>query len=312
MMHLAKNPAVNIKPGTLIIGKWNKNRYKVVKQLGYGSIGAVYLVQSRIGQYALKIGYDKMGIISEVNALRRLTSVQGQSLGPFFVEMDDWNGWTFYVMEYIHGQPLLSFVKKKGSEWVAVLMLQLLSELEKLHRQGRVFGDLKPENLLVAESPPRIRWLDVGGVTKIGRSVKEFTSFYDRAYWGAGSRKAEPSYDLFSFTMIFIHLAYPNRFPKKEEGIRQLEKKITMSPLLNKYRSILFGALGGTYESAEAMRVALLRKVSSTLDVQQSMNSRVVQRRRKKRQKRKTLKTMFIMTFLFLLFLLYLNFKGMI
>ncbi len=232
MIHLTKNQAVNIQPGNIIVGKWQRNRYKIIKRLGYGSIGAVYLVQSQLGLSALKIGYDKVGIISEVNALKRLTNVKGQSLGPFFIEMDDWNGWTYYVMEYLRGEPLLSFIQQKGSEWIAVFMLQLLTELDNLHRENWVFGDLKPENLLVVGPTPKIRWLDVGGVTQIGRSIKEFTSFFDRAHWGAGSRRAEPSYDLFSFVMVFLNLAYPKQFSKNGEGIRQLERKIMISPFL--------------------------------------------------------------------------------
>ena len=306
MMHLAKNPAANIKPGTLIIGKWHKNRYQIVKQLGYGSIGAVYLVRSPVGHYALKIGYDNMGIISEVNALKRLTSVQGQSLGPFFVEMDDWNGWTFYVMEYIHGQPLFSFVQKNGREWIVVLMLQLLAELKKLHGEGYIFGDLKPDNLLV--SGQRIRWLDVGGVTKIGHSVKEFTSFYDRAHWGAGTRKAEPSYDLFSVAVIFIHLACPHQLPKKEAGIKQLEKLVLASRTLHPYQSILIGALRGAYEHAGKLHGALLEKASGVQ--RPAAASRVEKKRLKRRKKRSLFKSIIVMAFLFLLFFIYLHFKG--
>lgn len=309
MMHITKNPAVNVQPGTLIVGKWHRHRYKILKRLGYGSIGAVYLVHSSVGLYALKIGYDKMSIISEVNALKRLTSVQGQSLGPFFVEMDDWNGWTFYVMEYIKGESLFSFVQQKGKEWIVVLMLQLLKELNQLHEQGYIFGDLKPDNLLVSGPSPRIRWLDVGGVTKIGRSVKEFTSYYDRAYWGSGSRKADPSYDLFSVAMIWIHLAHPRFVFKKEAGLRELEKKVMTNRETRPYRSIVIGALRGSYTSAETMRRAILLRVNETN--QPVITSRVEQKRFKKRKKRSTLKVMFVMTFLFSLFLLYLQFKGL-
>ena len=40
----------------------------------------------------------------------------------------------------------------------------------------------------------------------MGSSIKEFTEFYDRGYWGLGSRKAEPSYDLFAVAMIMIQM----------------------------------------------------------------------------------------------------------
>lgn len=308
MMHITKNRAVNLKPRTLITGKWNQNRYQVVKQLGYGSIGAVYLVQSSHRLYALKIGFDKMGIISEVNTLRQLSSVQGQSLGPFFVEMDDWNGWTFYVMEYIRGQSVASFVKEKGNEWIAVFMLQLLSELDQLHEQGYIFGDLKPDNLIVTGPSPRVRLLDVGGVTKIGRSVKEFTSFYDRAYWGVGSRKAEPSYDLFSVAMVFFHVAHPDVGLKKEDGIKQIERKVSIHPYLKRYSSIFSGAFRGVYANAQMMREAMLMIDSGTKNHHKSM-SRMEQKKARKRKK-KMLQWSFVMTFLFLLFLLYLLFKG--
>lgn len=309
MMHITKNRAVNIKPRTLITGKWHQNRYQVMKQLGYGSIGAVYLVQASNGLYALKIGFDKMGIISEVNTLRQLSSVQGQSLGPFFVEMDDWNGLTFYVMEYIHGQSVASFIKNKGSEWIVVFMLQLLTELEKLHQEGYIFGDLKPDNLIVTGPSPRIRLLDVGGVTKIGRSVKEFTSFYDRAYWGVGSRKAEPSYDLFSLAMVFFHVAHSDASFKKEDGIKQIEKKLSTHPYLKRYHSIFHGAFRGVYPNAKMMREALL-SVDGGMQTDRCLMSRREQKKAKKQKQKKMVRFAILMTFLFLVILLYLQFKG--
>ena len=83
------------------------------------------------------------------------------------------------------------------------------NDLDKLHENGWVFGDLKPENLIVTGPPPKIRCIDVGGTTIQGRAIKEFTEFYDRGYWGLGSRKAEPTYDLFAVAMIMINTAYP-------------------------------------------------------------------------------------------------------
>lgn len=309
MMHITKNRAANIQPRTLIIGKWHQNRYRVIQPLGTGSIGAVYLVQASNGLYALKIGFDKMGIISEVNTLRQLSSVQGQSLGPFFVEMDDWNGLTFYVMEYIHGQSVSSFIKQKGNEWIIVFMLQLLTELDKLHRQGYIFGDLKPENLIIAGPSPRVRLLDVGGVTKIGRSVKEFTSFYDRAYWGAGSRKAEPSYDLFSLAMVFFHVAHPDVSFNKQDGMKQIERKLSIHPYLKRYRSVFNGAFRGEFMDAQTMRGALLM-IDGGMKQDYRFMSRSEQKKAKKRKRRKLVRFAFMMTFLFLLFLLYLHFKG--
>ncbi|MFP3326058.1 hypothetical protein R0K05_23690, partial [Planococcus sp. SIMBA_160] len=48
---------------------------------------------------------------------------------------------------------LLEFVKQKGDEWIVVLMIQLLSNLAHLHKEGWIFGDLKPDNLIVSGPP---------------------------------------------------------------------------------------------------------------------------------------------------------------
>ena len=310
MTHILKNQEVSLSPGTSISGKWYQHRYQIVRKLGSGAIGTVYLAQSKQGFVALKIGPDPFAIASEANVLKRFSKVQGASLGPYFIEMDDWQKnrrhYTFYVMEYLQGQPFFSFLRKKGREWIGLLVLQLLSDLEKLHEAGWVFGDLKPDNLLITESPPRIRWIDVGGTTQIGRSIKEYTEFFDRGYWGLGSRKAEPSYDLFAVAMIFFNAAYPNRFKKTGEGLTLLEKKLKESDMLRGYERLLMKAIRGQYEKASHMRADLVHHLNG---------SRVGRTRTSKRsrknvdRKQKTsgwTETGLVVSFLLFFYLLYL------
>ncbi|ETI70708.1 serine/threonine protein kinase [Neobacillus vireti] len=264
MNHTLKNQ-YNLRPGTIITGKWHGNNYTIVKELGYGANGVVYLAKHKNTQVALKMSDNGMSITSEVNVLKSFAKVQGpQTLGPSLLDVDDWRilqggpAISFYVMEYIQGPDLLSFLHKKGKSWAIVLFLQLLSDLEVLHENGWVFGDLKPENLIVTGPPPRIRCIDVGGTTMQGRAIKEFTEFYDRGYWGLGSRKAEPSYDLFSAAMIMINSAYPNRFKKTTGGISQIREAIRQKPELLKFEKALVKALQGHYSHAKQMRVDLL------------------------------------------------------
>src|SRR5699024_9965099 len=129
-------------------------------------------------------------------------------------------------MEYIQGMGMHSFIRRYGNQWVGPFLLQLLNDLEALHQAGWVFGDLKLDNVLIDIKPPRVRLVDVGGTTQVGRSIKEYTEFYDRGYWELGSRKAEPSYDLFAVVMIFIHVFYPNRFEKRGDSFALLNRKI--------------------------------------------------------------------------------------
>ncbi|WP_026569006.1 MULTISPECIES: serine/threonine-protein kinase [Sediminibacillus] len=249
-----------LPPGTIISGKWHRNQYKIVKKLGNGAVGTVYLCDHQGNRAALKISSSGSSITTEVNVLKTLKKVQGNgSLGPSLLDVDDWlhpSGarYSFYVMEYVNGQGLGTFIRLNGDDWLGTFMMQLLGDLEHLHRSGWVFGDLKTENLLVASSPPRVRWIDVGGTTQIGRSIKEYTEFYDRGYWNMGSRKAEPSYDLFALAMVMLHVYHPGRFDKGNQPEKTLMNKLGSTRQLKRFQVPLKKALKGTYTSSSQMK----------------------------------------------------------
>ncbi|MBU8881400.1 protein kinase [Bacillus sp. FJAT-29790] len=269
MNHSLKNQC-KVNPGTIIEGKWHHNRYTIVKELGYGANGIVYLAQFRNQQVALKMSDNGLSITSEVNVLKSFAKVQGSALGPSLLDVDDWihrNGQiSFYVMEYIQGPDLLTFIQQKGQPWTEVLILQLLTDLDKLHQNGWVFGDLKPDNLIVTGPPSKIRCIDVGGTTIQGRAIKEFTEFFDRGYWGLGTRKADPGYDLFAVAMILINIAYPKRFNKTSGDMKQLESMVRQKKELQKYKEVIFNSLQGKYGSAQEMRNAMLQTIQAQPD----------------------------------------------
>ena len=254
-----------VNTGTVIEGKWHHHRYTIVKQLGFGATGVVYLARNANQFVALKMSDNGMSVTSEVNVLKSFAKVQGDCLGPSLLDVDDWiqpNGIiSFYVMEYIQGPDLLSFIQQKGASWIEVLIQQLLSDLQQLHENGWVFGDLKPDNLIVTGPPHRIRCIDVGGTTIQGRAIKEFTEFFDRGYWGLGSRKADPGYDLFAVAMILMNFAYPNRFSKTTGEHNQLFFMLRQKPELKKMEPIIVNALMGKYASAQEMRSSMLQHI---------------------------------------------------
>ena len=104
-----KNP-FNVNCGTVIQGKWHQNSYKVIKELGSGANGTVYLVDFNGNKAALKISSEPMTVTSEVNVLKSFSKAQGVTLGPSLLDVDDWivggHQFSFYVMEYIRGTSL--------------------------------------------------------------------------------------------------------------------------------------------------------------------------------------------------------------
>ena len=298
MSNTTKNHS-KVPPGTVISGKWLKNQYKIIKMLGAGANGIVYLANHQGQLVAIKISDDYGSIASEMNVLKSFSKVQGSSLGPYLFHGDDWE-WKgeclpFYVMEYIQGDDLLTFIKRKGDDWVGILLLQLLANLEHLHNQGWIFGDLKPENLIVMSPSHSIRCIDVGGTTMIGRSVKEFTEFFDRGYWGFGSRKAEPSYDLFAVAMIGINVYYPNRFQKQTDTRKQLLRVVESVDGLNVYKGVIRKALLGEYNSAREMRGELLLAMQTKADSQTSRQTVVKKRSGNKKKHGGFVETFFIL-----------------
>ena len=263
MMNPSLKNLCKVIPGTIIEGKWHHNRYTIIKELGFGANGIVYLARHNSKQVALKMSDNGMSITSEVNVLKSFAKVQGSALGPSLLDVDDWERpgkrVSFYAMEFIKGPDFLAFLQQKGPDWTGVMILQLLADLQLLHENGWVFGDLKPDNLIVTGPPARIRCIDVGGTTMQGRSIKEFTEFFDRGYWGLGSRKAEPSYDLFAVGMIMVNTAYPKRFTKKSGGISEIMDKVKQSRELKIYEKVIYKALTGEYHSAREMRAELLQ-----------------------------------------------------
>ncbi|MFC0525637.1 protein kinase family protein [Pontibacillus salicampi] len=278
MNHPGKNQVIDIQPGTIVTGKWYSRSYRIVKKLGSGACGAVFLAQYNRTPVAIKFGFNQTTITSEVNVLKSFQKVQGTPLGPSLMDVDDWvkrDGTTtsFYVMEYLRGKELIPFMQSHGEEWLGVLMVQLLEDLEKLHQAGWVFGDLKTENLIVTYPPARLRWIDVGGTTLQGRAIKEYTEFYDRGYWGMGSRKAEASYDLFALAMVMLHIYYPKRFERGKDGEKTLATKLNQCKELRAYRGVIHHALSGKFHSSGQMKAAVQQIVWDDRLRQQSSKS---------------------------------------
>ena len=305
-VRLSKNRNIEFIPGTIIVGKWHQKQYQIIKRLGYGARGTVFLAHSEHGRVALKFGFDNSGVTSEVNVLNKFSKVQGEPLGPYLYDVDDWvtkkGTYSFYAMEYINGTPLLECIRVRGFEWAGVFLLQLLKDLDRLHQAGWVFGDLKPDNIVVTGPPLKVRWLDVGGTTLIGRSIKEYTEYFDRGYWGMGSRKAEPSYDLFSVAMIMINAADGGQMKKGPTPEKQLTQHILTHRKLAPYSEVLIKAISGKYIRAENMRKELLAKINETYNKEKrNTNAKPLRSKKKKEWKG----TLVLASIIFLAYVLY-------
>jgi len=260
---------LRLAPGSVVTGKWKGGRYRVERLLGEGANGRVYLVEHGRRLYAMKVGGDAVDLQSEINALRALAARRRRA-EPFLVAVDDFvhrdgSEHPFYIMRYVRGRALHEYLQREGADWFPLVGYNLLGRLAELHEAGFAFGDLKRENVLVGDYG-RVELVDYGGATAFGKSVRQFTELYDRGYWNAGSRTAEPGYDLFSFAVLCLHLFEGRRLLQLSQTLlpqnrspAELIRLTESHPALKPFAGWLQRALRGEFASAREAAAAWQR-----------------------------------------------------
>ncbi|KAL9251183.1 Serine/threonine-protein kinase AGC1-7-like protein [Drosera capensis] len=136
--------------------------FRLLKRLGYGDIGSVYLVELRgtNTHFAMKV-MDKASLASRNKLLRAQTEreILGLLDHPFLPTLyTHFETDKFYclVMEFCSGGNLHSLRQKQPSKYFSeeaarFYASEVLLALEYLHMLGIVYRDLKPENVLVRD-----------------------------------------------------------------------------------------------------------------------------------------------------------------
>ncbi|UOF91832.1 protein kinase [Fodinisporobacter ferrooxydans] len=276
---------LDIPIGTVLTGKWYRGRYKILRKLGNGANGQVYLAESTGRTYALKLSENAGELALEYQILKDIRGkTVSNTVGPAVFELDDWENSShtrfFFVMEYVEGCSLAQFVAKKGHKWVAVMISQVLKNVHILHTLGYVFGDLKLDNCLVVEQTATVRMIDFGGVTPFGKGIRQYTEWVDRAWWEQGTRRADQWYDAFAVAMMIVRLLMPEISKKLEADSRnytgeqlwnslqeQMKEQCRSKTEIRVWLPILKKAWAGGYTSLLLMREDVLDLMQMQLHV---------------------------------------------
>ncbi|NVB41949.1 serine/threonine protein kinase [Pseudenhygromyxa sp. WMMC2535] len=156
-------------------GELVQGRYHLLRELGRGGMGTVYLAERTDNHetFAIKLlneRYLERGdiadrFIQEAQAVSRIDHPNVVSITDFG-RLED--GTTFLVMEHLQGESLAALCKREAPlPWPRVrhIMLQICDALQAAHDAAVIHRDIKPDNILRlshGDDPDFIKVLDFG------------------------------------------------------------------------------------------------------------------------------------------------------
>ena len=156
----------SLEPGDVATPGTRIHQYELIRQLGRGGMGTVFLARdTRLGRrVAIKFLRTSDADITRRFVLEaRATARCSHENIVVIYEVGEFQGSPFMVLEYLQGQPLNKLIdgQRLVSHRAVELLVPVVRALACAHEQGIVHRDLKPENILVTDTGA-IKVLDFG------------------------------------------------------------------------------------------------------------------------------------------------------
>ncbi|KAL5457363.1 hypothetical protein EMCRGX_G034612 [Ephydatia muelleri] len=164
------NLAAMVEKGSL--PKADPSQFELLKVLGQGSFGKVFLVRKTMGPdagklYAMKVLKKASLKVRDRQRTKMERDILVEVRHPFIVQMEyafQTEGKLYLVLEFLRGGDLFTRLSKEvmfTEEDVKFYLAELALALDHLHSLGIVYRDLKPENILL-DSDGHIKLTDFG------------------------------------------------------------------------------------------------------------------------------------------------------
>lgn len=220
--------------------------YKIVSELGYGGMGAVYLAERADGKFQQKVALKLLKREMNTAALRRrfqhereiLASLEHPNIARLLDAGTTEDKIPFLAMEYVEGLPIDDYCNEHNLDLNARLDLfrKVCLAVDFAHRNLVVHRDLKPSNILVTkEGIPKL--LDFGiskilsneygqsdsaTVTKLGAMTPSYASPEQLQ-----NKSVTTATDIYSLGVILYELLSGQRpFESNENDLKEIYKAV--------------------------------------------------------------------------------------
>lgn len=241
-----------LPPGTLL-----DHKFRVVRTIGVGGMGAVYEVTHELTKHrrALKVLHPQYsGSMPIVTRFLREASAAGRIGNPHIVETFDagyfQTGAPYIVMELLSGQPLDRVLSERGRldfDEAIEYVKQACQALQAAHDAGIVHRDIKPDNLFISAGP-FVKILDFGiskfdptltggqQLTQVGTTMG--TPYYMSPEQVRGDAQIDARTDVYSLSAVLYECVTGHK-PFTGQSTQEIAVLIHVGspPPLSSYRS---------------------------------------------------------------------------
>jgi serine/threonine protein kinase len=174
--------------GSDLVGSIIADRYHVMKKLGEGGMGQVYLVEHvKMGRKsALKVMHP--GMVKDVDAISRFnreaanaSRIAHANVAAVYDFGETADGIIYLAMEFVDGPPLTKLIEETGGlppKRAAEITRQTAEALAVAHDMGIVHRDLKPDNIMIGKTRDGddiVKVVDFGIAKAAGNAAQKVT-----------------------------------------------------------------------------------------------------------------------------------------
>jgi len=269
----------------MLLEKGSIGKYKIVKRLGSGGFGSVYLgidtwVKRKV---AIKVPHNQTDPLEK---LLKEARIQAKLQHPNIVQLysaEKRDGMFFMVSEYIDGGALDRYLKAKGKlSWdeAVSFIFQVCDAVQFAHDMGIIHRDIRPANILLTRNK-KIKMTDFGTSRHLNVNSVAMTRIGCPPYMAPEHFEGKATFqsDVYSIGMMFYELLvgklpFSNFNPLKIE--EEAKNRLFTSPDLKvegltKYKAMvimkaLAKSLNERFKTPAELKKAILKVSEGDID----------------------------------------------